>query len=132
MADTMRVLLVGQRSGGEKKGPRGERIDRTRELLAIAAVGGRVRHDSGGRLMLIELPEGAEAKLKMLLVSAKLAAPEGDLKGVSSNLNAGEKLFLEALRIRHSPDFRERKALRRFGESPEEQLLSTGSCVRGY
>lgn len=128
----LNVLLISPRSGRAQKGPRGERVERSRELLAIAAVGGRVRHDSGGRLVLVDLPEGAEPKLKQLMPGAKLAAPEGDLKGLSRGLDANEKLFLAALRLRHSPAFRARKAARRFGESPEEQLLTTGSCVRGY
>jgi hypothetical protein len=128
----LHVLLVAKRSGPAKRGPRGERIDRSRELLAIAAVGGRVRHDSGGRLLLVELPEGTETKLGQMLTGARLAAPAGDLKAVASGLDATEKLFLEALRLRHSPEFIARKATRRFGESAEEQQLSTGSCVRGY
>ena len=135
MVSTLQVLLLAPPSRGAKKkakGGRGERIDRGRELLAVAAVGGRVRHDSGGRLLLVELPEGAEPKLSKLIAGARLARPEGDLRAVSGGLDAGEKLFLEALRLRHSAAFVERKLRRRFGESPEEQLLSTGSCVRGY
>jgi hypothetical protein len=128
----LHVLLIPKRSGRAQKGPRGERMYRSRELLAIAAVSGRVRHDSGGRLLLVDLPADVEPKLKKLLPGAKLAPPAGDLKAVSSGLDAGEELFLEALRLRHSPEFTARKAARRFGESAEEQLLTTGSCVRGY
>jgi hypothetical protein len=128
----LQVLLIPKRSGRAVKGPRGERVDRSRELLAIAAVGGRIRHDSGSRVLLVDLPADVEPALKRLLKGAKLASPEGDLKAVSTGLDPGEKLFLEALRLRHSPAYAARKAARRFGESPEEQLLTTGSCVRGY
>ena len=130
MADTLRVLLIAARYGAANE--TAQRRDRSRELLAISAVGGRVKHDSGQRLILVELPEGAEAKLAGMLPDAQFAAPEGDLKAVSANLDASEALFLEAIRIRHSAAFVERKAKRQFGESPEEQLLSTGSCIRGY
>jgi hypothetical protein len=133
MATLPRLLHLAKRASPTKQAARDTSpVDRRRELLVIASVGGKVRHDSGGRLLVVELPESAEPELLKLLPGASLVTLDAELSRPVPDLDEGEALFLEALRIRHSPAYREAKAKRVFGESPEEKLLATASCVRGY
>jgi hypothetical protein len=108
------------------------KFDRQKELRAISAVGAKIRHDSGGRLIVIEVPEGAEKELLRRLRGARLVSVDADVTDLLGDLNPTESLFLEALKIRTSKSYREAKKKRKFGETPEEKMLTTGSCIRGY
>jgi hypothetical protein len=108
------------------------KFDRQKELRAISNAGAKIRHDSGGRLILIEVPEGAEKGLLQRLRDAQLVSPDTDVTALLKNLDPNETLFLEALKIRTSKSYREAKKKRKFGETPEEKMLTTGSCIRRY
>lgn len=131
MGKDLKLLVWSGKAPASKATP-GTRVDRRKELAAIDAVGARLRHDSGGRLIVLELPDGAEAALLRRLPGAKLLPIGAELAAAIPGLDAGETLFLEALRIRASAGYREAKRRRKPGASPEEQMLATGSCVRGY
>ena len=123
-------LLVLEEGEGPHGGRLGARLDRSKVFTAMAAVGARVRHDSGGRLMVIEVPEGAERALAERLPGARLLPVDADVKGEIADLDPTESLFLDALKLRTSDSFREAKRRRKYGETPEEQLLLTASDVR--
>jgi hypothetical protein len=125
-------LLVWTGKAPPPKAAPGTRVDRRKEMAAIAAAGAKLRHDSGGRLIVLELPEGAEAALLKRLPGAKLLPIGPEMAVAIPGLDPGEALFLEALRIRASAPYREAKRRRKAGASAEEQLLATGTCVRGY
>jgi hypothetical protein len=131
MAKELKLLVWARKAPPTKAAP-GTRIDRREEMAAIVSAGAKLRHDSGGRLIVLELPEGAEAALLKRLPGAKLLPIGPELEAAIPGLDPGEALFLEALRIRASASYRDAKRQRKFGESPEEKLLATGSCVRGY
>lgn len=106
------------------------RIDRSKALNTVSASGAAVRHDSGGRLIVIEAPEEAEKTLTERLPGARLVPVDADVRDMITDLDPTESLFLDALKIRTSEDYREAKARRTFGETPEEKELFTASCVR--
>lgn len=105
------------------------RIDRTKALEAISASGAKVRHDSGGRLIVVEVPEEAEV-LRERLPEARLLPVDADVRDEIANLDPTESLFLDALRIRTSEDYREAKRRRKYGDTPEEQELLSAPDVR--
>lgn len=108
------------------------RIDRTKALNAITSLGARVRHDSGGRLIVIEISEQGEKLLADRLTRFRLVPVAAEVRNTIVDLDANELLFLEALKIRHSKEYRDAKKRRKVGESPEEKQLSSGSCIREY
>lgn len=129
MARTDKLLILDdERSASDRR--LGTRIDRARALNAIAAAGAKVRHDSGGRLIVIDARKAAQDALAKSLPTARLVAVDADVKRSISRLDETESLFLDALKIRMSKSYRARKRRRRFGETPEEQALFDASCVR--
>jgi hypothetical protein len=129
MGGTQRLLVLDQ-----EQAPKGEafgmRLLRANALNALAAVGARVIHDSGGRMLVVEIPERAEATLGERLPGVRVEALETEPERIGAALDQSERLFLAALKIRTSPAYREAKRLRVPGEAPEEILLRSGSCVR--
>ena len=106
-------------------------MERTRALNAVTAVGAKVQHDSGGRLVVVNVPEKAEKNLKEQLKGARLVPVDSEMEVDSEKLDDNESLFLEALKIRNSKSYREAKKKQKPGETPEEKkLFSSGSCVQ--
>jgi hypothetical protein len=103
---------------------------RSRALNAISSLGGKVRHDSGGRLLVIEVPGEVEKALAQHLPGARVVPVDADVIGSFPNLDSTEELFLDALKIRTSKSYREAKRRRKVGETPEEQQLVSGPDVR--
>ena len=124
------MLLVLATKTPLKEGRLRLKFDRQKELRAISAAGAKIRHDSGGRLILIEVPEGAGKHLLRRLRGARLVPADADVTALLKNLDQTESLFLEALKIRTSKSYREAKKKRKFGDTPEEKMLTTGSCIR--
>lgn len=108
----------------------GFKIDRRKALKAISESGAKVRHDSGGRIIEIEILEEEEKILIKLLPRARLVTVDSDVKDSIIDLDTTESLFLEALKIRTSKSYREAKKLRKVGDTPEEKELISGPCVR--
>lgn len=99
----------------------GSRINRTKALNAISASGAKVRHDSGGRFLLIEAPESAERTLTQSVPGARLVSVDSAVQDSIGDLDPTESLFLEALKIRSSKSYRDAKKRRKYGETPEEK-----------
>ena len=121
------IVLEGEQGRGDER--LGSRMARSRALNAIAAMGGKVRHDSGGRLIVVEVPEHAEADLGRV-AGARLLPVDADVRRTLPDLDPTERLFADALALRASRPYREFKRTRKYGESPEEQALMTAGCVR--
>jgi hypothetical protein len=128
--DGNQKLLVLEGGEGAQGRRLGARLDRSKVLNAIAASGARLRHDSGGRLMVVEVPEEAEQALAERLPNVRLLPVDADVKDEIADLDPTESLFLDALKLRTSDSFREAKRQRRFGETPEEQRLFTAPDIR--
>lgn len=126
--DLKLLVLEGQELSRDRR--LGFRIDRSKALNTVSASGATVHHDSGGRLIVIEAPEEAEKTLTERLPGARLVPVDADVKDTIADLDPTESLFLDALKIRTSSSYRDAKARRAFGETPEEQELFTASCVR--
>ncbi len=131
MAGTSWLLVVEGANADLETG-----LKRKRALDALKARGGAVRHDSGGRLVVVEGPqegeEQATASLREAAVEGASLVPltEG-VEAMISDLTPNERLFLEAVKIRNSPGYREMKARQKPGESPEEQAMFTAPCRPG-
>jgi hypothetical protein len=95
--------------------------DRDRLAKILTERGVKVNHDSGGRALVVDVPEDSKSLNNL---------PEGvrveDMKTGASALpraNQNERIFLEALSLRQTANFT--RTLNRFkpGESPEEKQL---------
>ena len=129
MKRTERLLILDdERSARDRR--LGSRIDRARALNAISTSGAKVRHDSGGRLIVIDARKSAQDALEKALPNSRLVAVDADVKGSIPRLDETESLFLDALQIRSSKSYRDQKRRRKYGETPEEQALFEASCVR--
>jgi len=84
----------------EKKTPKdrrlGSRLDRSKALNAILSSGAKVRHDSGGRLIVIEVPKAAEKALaKSLPTAGALSINEPGANVLTTEGGAGtNRIFL--------------------------------------
>lgn len=106
------------------------RMERKKTFNAITASGAKVRHDSGGRFIVVEVPKAVQSKLEKRLPGARIVSLDTDVTDSIADLDPTETLFLKALKIRTSKSYRDAKKKRKFGETPEEKELFTGSCVR--
>ena len=106
------------------------RIDRTKAINTIASLKAKVRLDSGGRLMVIEIPDKAEEDLLKRLPNARILSIGGEMSIDTKKFTQDEMLFLNALKKRSSNQYRISKANRKPGDSPEEQQLLSGPCIR--
>ncbi|MHA2423925.1 MAG: hypothetical protein ACXAEF_04005 [Candidatus Thorarchaeota archaeon] len=129
MEENRKLLILKEEE--PLKGRRlGFKIDRRKALKAISSSGAKVIHDSGGRLIVIEVPEEAEEKLDELLPEVRIESVDSDVRDSITDLDSTESLFLEALKIRTSKSYREAKKLRKVGDTPEERDLVSGPCIR--
>jgi hypothetical protein len=126
--DLRLLVLEGREAPHERR--LGSRIDRAKALTAISESGARVRHDSGGRLIVIAAPEEAAKALAERLPDARLVPVDADVKDDIADLDPTESLFLDALQIRTSDEYRKAKRERKFGDTPEEQELLSAPDVR--
>lgn len=122
-------LLIIEDQGRDERGPLGRGIERERVLSAIATTGATVRHDSGGRLLVIETSDEADAVLQRELPGARILPVDEDVLRRVPDLDPSDDLFARALAIRYSSEYRERKSRLKPGETPEEQLLITAPCT---
>lgn len=128
--DKVLKLLVIEKDAALKDERLGSRIDRSKTLTALTSMGGKVRHDSGGRLIIIETSKKAEKELSKRMTGVRLVPLDSDVKDIISDLDPNEQLFLEALKIRNSKSFRDAKKKRKFGETAEEKELTSAPCIR--
>ena len=129
MRDDPKLLVLGA-DGPQKDRRLGLRIERRKALTALAAVGAKVRHDSGGRLLVIDASAKAIKELASLLPDARVMAVSAGARQRIASLDSTEVLFLSALKIRSSKAYRAAKKKRKIGESPEERLLFSAPDTR--
>lgn len=97
-------------------------------LQALRESGAKVLHDSGERVLVVEVPE--EPLLRERLPgTSRLLELRGDAKKELPRASDNELLFVEALQLRASPAFQEEKRRRAPGSTPQEQLLFQASCI---
>lgn len=124
-------LLILQPSGSTEPNRLTLGLERKKILTALAAEGAKVSHDSGGRLLLVELPGRSASALARRLPDARLVPlDDAGIGEAVGDLDPTEALFIEALRIRASAKYRATKRRRKVGDTPEEQRLVSGACVR--
>jgi hypothetical protein len=127
MEDSLRLLIL--EAARRTQDPRlGVGIGRVKVLKEVSSLGGKVLHDSGGRLIVINTSEMDEA-LFARIPGARLVPLDASVKDLVQDLDENESLFVEALRIRTSPRYRDLKARQKPGETPEEQALFTAPCI---
>ena len=105
------------------------RAERRKLLTAVTSAGAKVRHDSGGRLIVVDVPPEAEKALAAL-PGVRMLPLDAEVKASLPNLDSTESLFLDALQIRTSREYRDAKSRRKVGESPEERELRSAPDVR--
>jgi hypothetical protein len=87
-------LLVIEEDKTQTKDQLGVRIYKRRILNVLSAAGIKVLHDSGGRLIIIDVPEKIEKTLLKNIPGAKLISINPDMKDDISGLNTNESFFL--------------------------------------
>jgi hypothetical protein len=104
--------------------------DKNDIINIVTAEGGKIIHDSGGRIIVVET-DGSEEKIRgKLPQGAALVSPEEDARSRFTELDPSESIFLDALNIRSSSNYRTAKRLRKPpGEEPEERKLLSASCT---
>jgi hypothetical protein len=105
------------------------RAERRKVLTAVTSAGAKIRHDSGGRLLVVDVPPEAE-KAVASLPGVRMLPLDADVKASLPNLDSTEALFLDALQIRTSRVYRDAKSRRKVGESPEERELRSAPDVQ--
>jgi len=128
MNKNLKLLILEEPPSDERLGPK---ISRNKALNAISSSGSKIHHDSGGRLIIIEVSKKAEKALVKLLPGGKLESVDYDAKKLIADLDSNDSLFLEALKTRTSKSYRDAKKRRKVGETPEEKELISGHCIIG-
>jgi|GEM_PF-3575264 len=101
-----------------------DKSDRAKLVEDLRASGGRVSQDSGGRILVVQVPEASEVEVtKRLPRSSKLLALDTDLKKEAAALDESDALFVDALKLRMSPAFIAEKKSRKPGDTPEEKEM---------
>lgn len=129
MDEDLKLLILRPEEASRERGL-GFRAERNKALSAIASSGAKVRHDSGGRLIVIEVSVEAEKALTERLAGVRLVPLDSDVTDSIGDLEPTESLFLDALKIRTSKSYRDAKKRRKVGETPEEKELVSGPDVR--
>ena len=128
MDENLRLLVLETRE--QPKDRRIEfRAERRKLLAALAAAGVKVRHDSGGRLIVVDVSAASEKALAAI-AGARFLPLDTELKDSIADLDSTESLFLDALKIRTSKGYRDAKSRRTVGDTPEERELISGPDVR--
>ena len=96
--------------------------DREKTLKALIERGGKVVHDSGERVLIVEVPKGTKLRQKLPATSKLLLLNSNVIKEISRP-SEHERLFIDALKLRTSKAFIEEKKLRIPGSTPEEQEM---------
>jgi len=109
---------------------RGQRSVMADALDSVLSSGATFRHSSG-RLVLLDVSGPQEARLTQDLPGARVVSLDTDVSALIPDLDTGELLFLEAVRIRNSAEYQEKKARQTPGDSPEERLMFTAPCIPG-
>jgi hypothetical protein len=121
-------LLILERPARARDRRLGGGIDRIKTLNELTSLGAKIRHDSGGRLLVVDTTSVDEATLQERLSGARLVPIDADVRDSIQALDESESLFLDALKIRTSPEYRAAKERQKPGESPEEKALFTAPC----
>jgi hypothetical protein len=126
MVDETRVVVLPEPPTGMSRMSGG--IERRRALGALAEAGIKVRHDSGGRLLIVDASEETMSGLRDRVPDVDVV-PLDEVVDQVGALDAQDALFLQALRLRMSADYQSVKSELTPGETPEEQLLRTAPCT---
>ncbi len=101
-----------------------DRADKEKLVEGLRESGGRVTQDSGGRVVVVQVPDAKEdAVAKKLPRSSKFLKTDVDLKKEAGQINENEALFIDALQLRTSPAFIAEKKSRKPGDTPEEKEM---------
>ncbi|MEO8219727.1 MAG: hypothetical protein ABI563_02930 [Specibacter sp.] len=127
MDNETQVIILPEPRPGASRPESG--IERLRLLGVLADAGVKVRHDSGGRLLVVDASDQAVKAAQESGPDFDSVPLDGELTQRVGDLNAQDALFLQALQLRLSPEYQRRKSEMTPGESPEEQLLRTAPCT---
>jgi hypothetical protein len=104
--------------------------DREKVLKNLEDTGVKVVHDSGERVLEVELPEKNETDIKKTLPNiAKLVVSSSDVPRKLPKLSDNEKLYVDALKLRTSKAFIDERKRRKPGSTKEEKELFQASCI---
>ncbi len=108
-----------------------EKQDREKILKALKERGGKVVHDSGERVLIVEVPKRTRLR-GALPRTAKLLRLRDNVKRVITRPSEHELLFIDALKLKNSRAFINEKMRREPGSTPEEQeMLLESDFIEG-
>lgn len=107
-----------------------DKRERKKILKLLTESGGKILHDSGERVLVVEVPKDKKDKLETSLPSTsglfKLADNKNIIKKITRP-SEHEQLFIDALKLRTSEAFIKEKKLRKPGSTIEEKEMLMGS-----
>lgn len=103
-----------------------DKMDRAKLADELRASGARIASDSGGKVIVVDVPDHEQDTVRKKLPHAELLGLDQDIRKAAPNLDDNETLFVEALKLRTSPAYIAEKKQRQPGSTPEEQLLFGG------
>lgn len=96
--------------------------DREKLAKTLEASGVKVRSDSGGRALVVDIPSGTKDVEKKLPAGVRLTNTKEGAKALAKP-DTNEKIFLDALELRTKPAFVAKLKKYKPGQSPEEKEL---------
>ena len=106
-----------------------EKGGRIRVINVVTSSSGKVIHDSGGRVILIDTRGNDKEIIEKLPQGTQLVPADQDVKSSLVDLDPSESLFLDALKLRNSKNYRYAKEQQKPGETLEEIELFSGPCT---
>lgn len=109
-----------------------EKQERDKVLKVLEKEKGKVLHDSGERIIIVEVPEINKMEERLPSTIKPLKLKESNrIKSEISQLSQHELLFIDALILRSSEKFINEKKLRKPGSTKEEKKMLEGSDFLG-
>jgi len=106
-----------------------DKMDRAKLAGELQASGARITSDSGGKVVVIDVPDDKQEIVRKKLPKVQLLGLDQDIKKAAPKLDENEKLFVDALKLRTSPAYIEAKKARKPGSTPEEKEFFAGPHV---
>jgi hypothetical protein len=89
---------------------------------ALSERGGKILHDSGERVLIVEVPKRTRLK-NALPKTSKLLRLRDNVKRVITRPSIHELLFIDAMKLKNSRAYKLERMLREPGSTPEEKEM---------
>ena len=100
-------------------------------LKTLSKIGGKTLHDSGERVIIVEVPKTTRLQ-EVLPKTTKLLRLQDNARKAITKPTEHELLFIDALKLKYSEAFIKERKQRKPGSTPEEQaMLQESDFIEG-